>query len=126
MLVESLLGRFVVIRTHTENSIDALEVAVAQFFNDSSGVVAATSHQDGNPSSHLCHDTLLDGAFLLGSEARRFACSSQDAQEVGTIVELVFYQSFQCLEVDAAVGLERSDQSDAQSLKYVLNCHDYA
>ena len=95
MLIESLLRRFVVVWAHTQHTVDTTEVTCLELLNDSGGVIAATSHKDGHAALDSGYYEFLDFLLLVLCEAWCLTCCGKDAEEVGTIVELIFHQSHQ-------------------------------
>ena len=99
MLIESFLGRFVVIGTNAQNAVDSLEVARLQLLDDGCGIIAATTHEDGYATAYQTYDCFLDLLFFLRRQCWRLASRSQDAQEVSAVVELILDKTDKCLIV---------------------------
>ena len=121
MLVKTFLGGLVVIWAYAQNTIYATEITILQIFNDSCRVIAATSHQDGYTPLHFVDNEILDLLFLLGSQRRRFARSSKNAEEVCTIIQLVIDQAEDRFIVNRTIVLERGNQRDTKALKNIMH-----
>ena len=121
VLVQALLRRLVVVRTDAQDAVDTLPVAGLHLLDDGPRVVAATVFEQGHAALHHALDDPGDLVFLAPRQAGRLARCGQDAQEVGTIVQLIVDESLQSLEIDAHVALERSDQRNSQSSENITH-----
>ena len=64
----------------------------------------------------------LQQSFLFAAQRRRLSCGAHDAEEVSPPLYLVLHQSVECVEVDAPVRLEGSDEGNAEAAELIL-CH---
>ena len=65
MLIQTLLRRLVIIRTYAEQAVDAAHVVGLAHFNDSSCIVASTTHEERYASGHLLDNELLHLIMFL-------------------------------------------------------------
>ena len=120
MLIESFLRRLIVIGAHAEDAVNAAEVSCLQFVDDSSGIIAATTHQNGHASTHQVNNQVFDFLFLLLSQRRRLACGSENAEEVGPVVQLILNKTDERLIVDRTVFHERCYQRNTEPFKDIM------
>ena len=112
VLIETFLRRFVVVRTDTEDAIDATPVGVLDFFNDSSSIITATIFQYLDATLvHVFHQ-FCDFIFLFLCKTWSLTSCGKDAKEVCTIVNLKLYQSLERLIINRAIGVERSNKGN--------------
>ena len=93
MLVESFLRRFVVIGTYAQYAVDTLKITSLQLFDNGRCVVTSTSHQDGHTPANQTDYQFLDALFLVGSQCGCLTRCRQNAEEISSVVELIFDQS---------------------------------
>ena len=112
VLIETFLRRFVVVRTDTEDTIDATPVGVLDFFNDSSSIITTTIFQYLDATLvHVFHQ-FCDFIFLFLCKTWSLTSCGKDAKEVCTIVNLKLYQSLERLIINRAIGVERSNKGN--------------
>ena len=99
MLVESFLRRFVVIGAYTQYAVNTLKITRLQLFYNSCGVIASTSHQDGYTTADQTHYCFLDALLLVCGQRGCLTRCSQNAEEISSVVELIFDQSDERLVV---------------------------
>ena len=58
-------------------------------YDDGSGIVAATTHQDGYTATDQIDDEVLDFQLFLCRQCWCLACCCQDTEEVGPVIQLV-------------------------------------
>ena len=128
MLVETLLGRFVVIRNHTQDSVHIVVIAGLEFVDNSLGVISSATDNDGNlPLDFLNHE-LFDVHFLFGCKCRSFSGCDKDSQEVGSAVYLITYKMTQGFVIDREVAFERRYEGYAHALnfsRHIIILNDY-
>ncbi len=122
VLVESFLRGLVVHRANAEHAVDTFPVGGREFFDDGSCAVASASQEQGHPTSYALDECIAEPALLVASEGRCLGCGAHDAQEVDTILNLIFDESDEGFFVDTSVCAKRRDERYAESVEFIL-CH---
>ncbi len=121
VLVESLLGWFVVIGADAQHTVDALEVTLLELTHHFGCVVSATSHKDGHFSVHFLDDEVLDASLLVGCEARCLAGGGKNTEKIDSPQELVVEQPSECCVINFACWREGCDEGDTQPFELMID-----
>ena len=120
MLIETFLRGFVIIRADAEDTINTSEITRLEFFDDSSRVVTATTHQDGHAPLYAIDNEILDFQFLFCRQRGSLTRRGKNTEEVCAIIQLIVKKTKDGLIIYSAVFFEGGDESDSQALENIL------
>ena len=120
MLVKAFLRWLVIIWADAEHTINAFEVAILQLFDNGSCIVAATAYEDGYLSAYCVNHQFLDFLFLFCGQCGCLACCCENAEKIGTVVQLIFHEAMKRLVVNLSVLCKWCNQGDAQAFEYIV------
>ena len=123
VLIKSLLGGFVIVRTNAQNAIYATPVGRLDLFHHGSGVISTAIFQDAHPPLDNLLDEVGDLLLLGMGKARGLTGRRKDAEKVSAIAYLIFHKTLQRHIVYRTITIERSYEGYAQASENIL-CHN--
>ena len=103
VLVKAFLRWLVIIWADAQHTINTFEVAILQLFDNGSCIVAATAYEDGYLSAYCVNHQFLDFLFLFCGQCGCLACCCENAEKIGTVVQLIFHEAMKRLVVNLSV-----------------------
>ena len=120
MLINTFLGRFIIIWHNRQYSVNSCKIIVFQSFYNGASIITTYPQQNRNSSVNAVDYHFFYGFLFFFSKSRCFGRSSQHTQEIRIILQEIVYHAHQRVIVNALILFERSNQCYPHSFQFSL------